>query len=637
MATACAHADVQRVYRTRALGTVAELVVNDGGVLLTGASELLEDELARIDRVASRFRSDSELSRLNAKAGTGAATEVSADLLEAIDVALAMAAATGGLVDPTVGLAMSRLGYDRDFADVRPGVDGDLPPAQAVPGWRSVAVDRQRRRRAPRRGHGARPRRDRQGPGGGPGCRDHLRPARVWGTRARWVVTWPRRAPAPAGGFAVGIADTCTSPHPAEAVSILLGRVGLVGRRGAPVAPRGAPGPPHPRSGHRPLRGPVLAHRLGDGGQLRAGERRLDGRHRPRGVRRRLAGGPRAPGAARAARRDGGADKGMASASAPSARAGTPGGGAAMMAALVATVGHGSTALWYLTRATGLVSLILLSATVVLGTVASVGWTTDRWPRFLSQSVHRNLSLFCLALIAIHVVSTVGDGYVPIGLADAVIPFRSPYRPVWVGLGALAFDLLLAVALTSALRRRIGVAVWRGVHWLAYACWPIAVVHGLGSGSDARLPGATLVFVACTGSVAAAVAWRLVAGQRPYGGLAARRSARCRRGPPGHHRLRRGRPAPAGLVAPGGHVLGLARPAGRRIRHVVRRLHSRPDHTFDGTAGDLRDPRHAVLRPRCRGRSRPRRPTHAASPRSPSRCTWPTRRRPSRSASSARP
>ncbi len=93
-----------------------------------------------------------------------------------------------------------------------------------------------------------------------------------------------------------------------------------------------------------------------------------------------------------------------------------------------------------------LVSLILLSATVVLGTVASVGWTTDRWPRFLSQSVHRNLSLFCLALIGVHIMTTVGDGYVPISLADAVIPFRSPYRPIWVGLGALAFDMLLAVA-----------------------------------------------------------------------------------------------------------------------------------------------------------------------------------------------
>lgn len=162
--------------------------------------------------------------------------------------------------------------------------------------------------------------------------------------------------------------------------------------------------------------------------------------------------------------------------------------------------------------ATGLVSLVLLSATVVLGTVASVGWTSDRWPRFLSQSLHRNLSLFCIVLIGVHVVTTVGDGYVPIGLADAVIPFRSPYRPIWVGLGAVGFDMLLAVAISSALRRRIGVAAWRGIHWLAYACWPIAVLHGLGSGSDARLPGATLVFIVCMASVAAAVAWRLAAG-----------------------------------------------------------------------------------------------------------------------------
>ncbi len=184
-----------------------------------------------------------------------------------------------------------------------------------------------------------------------------------------------------------------------------------------------------------------------------------------------------------------------------------------MTTSLVATVGHGSTALWYLTRATGLVSLILLSATVVLGTVASVGWTSERWPRFLSQSVHRNISLFCVALIGVHIVTTVGDGYVPIGLADAVIPFRSPYRPMWVGLGAVAFDMLLAVAITSALRRRIGAGAWRGVHWLAYACWPIAVLHGLGSGSDARLSGATMVFVLCTASVAAAVAWRLAAGR----------------------------------------------------------------------------------------------------------------------------
>ena len=81
---------------------------------------------------------------------------------------------------------------------------------------------------------------------------------------------------------------------------------------------------------------------------------------------------------------------------------------------------------------------------LLLGITSSVGWTSERWPRFLSQSLHRNLSLFCLALVVVHVVTTVADGYVPIGFADAVIPFRSPYRPLWVGLGAVAFDLLLA-------------------------------------------------------------------------------------------------------------------------------------------------------------------------------------------------
>jgi sulfoxide reductase heme-binding subunit YedZ len=181
------------------------------------------------------------------------------------------------------------------------------------------------------------------------------------------------------------------------------------------------------------------------------------------------------------------------------------------MIATLAAVSHSGTALWYLTRATGLVSLILLSGTVVLGIVSSVGWTAARWPRFISQAMHRNLSLFCLALIAIHIVTTVADGYVPIGFVDGVVPFLTPYRPLWIGLGALAFDMLLAVAITSGLRRRIGVRSWRGVHYLAYVCWPIALLHGLGSGTDARLPIALLTEVLCVASVVGAVAWRVAA------------------------------------------------------------------------------------------------------------------------------
>jgi sulfoxide reductase heme-binding subunit YedZ len=167
-------------------------------------------------------------------------------------------------------------------------------------------------------------------------------------------------------------------------------------------------------------------------------------------------------------------------------------------------------ALWYLARASGLVAMVLLSATVVLGIVSSIGWASARWPRFASQALHRNLSLLCLALIGVHVATIVGDGYVPISLADAVIPFRSPYRTLWVGLGACALDLLVAVVLTSAVRRHLGVRAWRSVHWLAYACWPVALVHGLGSGSDTRLGAVQLLYVACAGAVGVAALGRLL-------------------------------------------------------------------------------------------------------------------------------
>jgi sulfoxide reductase heme-binding subunit YedZ len=184
-----------------------------------------------------------------------------------------------------------------------------------------------------------------------------------------------------------------------------------------------------------------------------------------------------------------------------------------MISLVAVTTAHGSTALWYLTRSTGLVSLILLTATMVLGLVASVGWTTERWPRFASQTFHRNLSLLCLVLIAIHIITTVADGYVAIGYIDAVVPFLSGYRPLWVGFGALAFDLLLAVAITSGLRRRIGANSWRSVHWLAYLCWPIALLHALGTGSDTRLSVGMAIEWLCVAAVIVVGGWRLATGR----------------------------------------------------------------------------------------------------------------------------
>jgi hypothetical protein len=169
--------------------------------------------------------------------------------------------------------------------------------------------------------------------------------------------------------------------------------------------------------------------------------------------------------------------------------------------------------LWFVTRGSGVVSLLLLTGIVVLGIAGATRWRSVRWPRFVVAGLHRNLTLLALVFIAIHVITTVTDGYAPISIVSAVLPFTSPYRPLWLGLGAIAFDLLVALTVTSLLRLRIGYGAWRALHWLAYASWPIALVHALGTGSDARMSWLQLVAAVCIAAVAAAVLWR-VAGDR---------------------------------------------------------------------------------------------------------------------------
>lgn len=170
-------------------------------------------------------------------------------------------------------------------------------------------------------------------------------------------------------------------------------------------------------------------------------------------------------------------------------------------------------ALWFATRGTGVVSLLLLTAIVVLGVAGATRWRSPRWPRFVVAGLHRNLTLLALVFIGLHVITTVADGYAPISLLNAILPFTSPYRPVWLGLGAVAFDLLLALTITSLLRARIGYGRWRALHWLAYASWPIALVHGLGTGTDARVTWMQVVTVTCVAGVVGAVLWRVVTSQ----------------------------------------------------------------------------------------------------------------------------
>jgi hypothetical protein len=165
----------------------------------------------------------------------------------------------------------------------------------------------------------------------------------------------------------------------------------------------------------------------------------------------------------------------------------------------------GPTAYWYLARGTGAVSLLLLTAVVVLGVLGPLRFAAPRWPRFAIDTLHRDLSLLVIAVLVIHIATSVLDGFAPISGLAAVIPLASSYRPLWLGLGALSFDLLLALVITSLVRRRLGYRAWRAVHWIAYASWPIAVLHGLGTGTDASVGWMLALTVVCLAAVLVAV------------------------------------------------------------------------------------------------------------------------------------
>jgi methionine sulfoxide reductase heme-binding subunit len=176
-------------------------------------------------------------------------------------------------------------------------------------------------------------------------------------------------------------------------------------------------------------------------------------------------------------------------------------------------------AYWYLARGTGVVALILLTASVVIGVLGSLRFSAGRWPRFAVDTLHRDVSMLVIVLLVLHIATSVLDGFAPIAVTDAVIPFVSSYRPLWLGLGALSFDILLALVITSVLRRRFGYRNWRAVHWLAYASWPVAVLHGLGTGSDTKLWWMLALTAACVAAVIVAVLVRISRAMPEHMGL----------------------------------------------------------------------------------------------------------------------
>jgi methionine sulfoxide reductase heme-binding subunit len=168
------------------------------------------------------------------------------------------------------------------------------------------------------------------------------------------------------------------------------------------------------------------------------------------------------------------------------------------------------TGFWYASRATGIVALILLTAVFVLGIAVGGKNRLPGLPRFATTDLHRNLSLLAVAFVGVHVLTAVLDSYVRIPLLAAVVPFTSGYERLWLGLGAIGFDLMLALIVTSLVRARLNRVLWRAVHLTAYLCWPVAFAHSVFASSDLRHGPMMFIGIACVLLIIAAVAWRLV-------------------------------------------------------------------------------------------------------------------------------
>ena len=175
---------------------------------------------------------------------------------------------------------------------------------------------------------------------------------------------------------------------------------------------------------------------------------------------------------------------------------------------------NSSTALWYISRATGVVALLLMTVVLLLGLLVSRRGKLPGLPRFAVAGLHRNLSLIAVVFVALHVLTAVTDGYVDIPLTSAIVPLTSSYERLWLALGAVSLDLSLAVIVTSLVRGRIGRKTWKAVHWLAYLSWPIAWLHSYGAASDLRHGWMFALTIADLAVVVAAVGWRVAAASR---------------------------------------------------------------------------------------------------------------------------
>ena len=394
---------------------------------------------ADIDATCSRFREDSDLTRANRKAGKW--VEVDPLLDRRGRGRVRRRQQSGGLVHPLLGRAMVQLGYDRDFDQLSDERHAAVPWTAPGPVPRQLAGDRVDHTGAIPGRHRARPRLGRQGLG-----RRHDRRRDRAGARRPAIVSlggdiriacpdWDpwhvaisekpggRPADALVGLVCGGLATSSTQVRRWKRGGVVRHHL-LDPRTGRPAAEVWrtvtAIGSSCTAANTASTASVVL-------GRTRSGLARRPGRHRP-ARRRRRKGHPHRQLAGRGLERS----------------------------QLRESLGLEGPILWYLNRSTGVVTIVLLTVTTVLGVLAIGGRPAGRVPRFVTQAFHRNVALLSVLLLVVHLVTAVLDEFVEIRWWEAFMPFGATYEPLWVGFGAIAIDLMIVVVVTSLFRTRMG-------------------------------------------------------------------------------------------------------------------------------------------------------------------------------------
>lgn len=167
---------------------------------------------------------------------------------------------------------------------------------------------------------------------------------------------------------------------------------------------------------------------------------------------------------------------------------------------------------WFVTRSSGIVAWVMLALSVLWGLAASTAILQDRRKPGWLLDLHSWLGGLSLSFTVIHLIALAGDDYVDFGLKEILIPFTSEWRPVAVTLGVISFYLLVAIQLTSLMRRRLPKTLWRAVHFGAFGLFVVAGLHAGFAGTDASNLIYRWTTLLLTAAVMIATVYRVLAG-----------------------------------------------------------------------------------------------------------------------------